>query len=206
MDPKWLEWSRKLQAIAQTGLYFHENTYDTERYEQVRAIAAEMLAHHGNLPDETVHDLVTHDTGYTTPKVDVRAACFRDDTVLLVKEIEDGGWTLPGGWADVGDTPAGAVEREVWEESGFTAKVVKVAGVLDRIAQGHVPPIPFHTYKLFFLCEITGGEARASNETSAVDFFPVQDLPPLSVARVTEKQIRRLHEHHCDPTLPADWD
>lgn len=206
MEPRWLDWSRRLQAIAQTGLHFENNPYDTERYEQIRAIAAEMLTVEGGLSEETAAELVTHDTGYTTPKVDVRGACFRGDRVLLVKEIEDGGWTLPGGWADVGDTPAGAVEREIWEESGFTAKVVKVAGVLDRIAQGHVPPIPFHAYKIFFICDITGGEAKTSNETSDVDFFPVNDLPPLSVARVKENQIRRLYEHHCDLAMPADWD
>lgn len=206
MEPRWLDWSRRLQAIAQTGLYFENNAFDTERYEKIRAIAAEMLAEQGALPNDVVTQLVTHDTGYTTPKVDVRGACFRGDTVLLVKEIEDGGWTLPGGWADAGDTPSGAIEREVREESGFTAKVVKIAGVLDRIAQGHTPPIPFHAYKIFFICEITGGEARTSNETSAVDFFPVNDLPALSVARVTAKQIMRLYEHHGNPALPADWD
>ncbi|HWQ11336.1 MAG TPA: NUDIX hydrolase N-terminal domain-containing protein, partial [Roseiflexaceae bacterium] len=135
MDPKWIAWARRLQAIAQTGLTFTRDRYDAERYEEVRAIAAEIAAAQSGAELAMVRALFAHDAGYTTPKVDVRAAIFRDDAILLVRERADGLWTLPGGWADPGDSPARAVEREVLEETGYTARAVKLLAVLDRDGQ-----------------------------------------------------------------------
>ncbi len=117
-DPHWLTWTRRLQAIAQTGLTFTRDHYDQERYQELRLIAAEMLAAGAGIEDsEKVFDLFRHERGYATPKIDVRGAVLRDDQVLLVRERDDGGWTLPGGWADVGDSPSAMVVREVKEES-----------------------------------------------------------------------------------------
>ncbi len=145
------------------------------------------------------------DDGYATPKVDVRGAAFRDDRILLVRERLDGLWTLPGGWADVNDTPSGAIEREVLEESGFNARAIKVAMVHDK-SMHNPEPSPRHTYKLFFLCELTGGEARTSYETTGVGFFNLDSLPELSRGRATESQIRRLFDHSKDLALPTDFD
>jgi ADP-ribose pyrophosphatase YjhB (NUDIX family) len=127
--------------------------------------------------------------------------------VLLVRERSDGKWTLPGGWVDVGDAPSFAVEREIREESGYLAKAVKLAALFDRNnpAHGH-PPSILHIYKLFFVCELTGGTATLSNETDGVDFFPVNSLPPLSIGRATQSQIERLYQHHLNRGLPTDFD
>ena len=130
---------------------------------------------------------------------------FRDDQVLLVRERADGRWTLPGGWVDVNDAPSEAVAREIYEESGYRARAVKLAALIDKNRHPH-PPGVHHIYKLFFLCELLGGDARASNETDAVEFFPVRDLPPLSLGRVLASQIERLYEHRLDPSLPTDFD
>src|ERR1017187_2556224 len=157
-DPEWLVWARQLQAIAQTGLTYAKDYYDVERYTSVRRVAAEMMAAGCGLKHPaTVLDVFSREAGYATPKVDVRAAVFRDNRVLLVKEREDGCWTLPGGWADVGDAPSQAAVREVKEESGYDVVATKVAAVYDRNRHGH-PPIPFHAYKLFFLCDLVGGD------------------------------------------------
>src|SRR5215212_60989 len=171
MNPTWLTWTQRLQAIAQTGLTYAADPYDIERYEQIREIAAEIAAHHTDAGFERISGLFADQAGYTTPKIDVRGVVFRDDMILLVKERSDGGWTLPGGWADVGDSPGEAVVREIAEESGYLTRVVKLLALYDRNKHGH-PPYPFHAYKIFFLCELIGGAATTSSETEAVDFFP----------------------------------
>ncbi len=147
MSFKWLEWGQKLQAIAQNGLTFSENPYDIQRFQQVRQIAADMMATYSNAEASYVVDLFDKEKGYATPKIDVRAAVFSDDKLLLVKEKEDGCWTLPGGWADIGDSPSEAVVREVYEESGDQTKAVKLLAVYDRNdpRHGH-PPFQYYVY------------------------------------------------------------
>ncbi|MFK0731794.1 MAG: NUDIX hydrolase [Gloeotrichia echinulata GP01] len=205
MEPKWLEWGQKLQAIAQNGLTYSEGVYDIERYKQLRAIAAEIMATYANVEHSYILDLFSQETGYATPKVDVRAAVFQDDTILLVKERSDGGWTLPGGWADVGDTPSEVAVREVAEESGYEVRPLKILAVYERQRQGH-PPLPFYTYKLFFHCELIGGSPSPSIETEEVGFFGEDSIPELSLGRVTRAQITRLFQHYRQPDLPTDFD
>jgi ADP-ribose pyrophosphatase YjhB (NUDIX family) len=204
--PEWLEWAQRLQAIAQTGLTYCRDPFDKERYEAVREIAAEIMARGAGMSESSVVlDLFRGDTGYATPKVDVRAAVFDHGRLLLVREREDGGWTLPGGWADIGSSASENVVREVREESGYEAEVVKLAAVYDRNRHGH-PPIPWYTYKLFFVCRLTGGAAAASQETDGADFFEENDLPPLSLTRVTAEQIGHMFEHWRHPEWATSVD
>ncbi len=205
MQPSWLDYARRLQAIAQSGLAYSPNPYDLERYETVREIAAQMMAAISAAPVEPIRVLFAGQSGYATPKVDVRGALFRDDRILLVREREDGGWTLPGGWADVGESPADATVREVREESGYQTRAVKLMALYDRNRHGH-PPIPFHAYKLFFQCELLGGTPAPSSETTAVDWFAADALPALSTSRVTAAQIHRFFEHYRNPGWPTDFD
>ena len=205
-DPQWLQWSKRLMAIAQNGLTFAENPFDRERYEAVRAIAAEILSDHTGSDPSQIVDLFSREVGYATPKVDVRGVVFRDDTILLVKERADGLWTLPGGWADVNESPSEAVVREVFEESGYRTRATKLLAVLDRSKHPHVPSLPFHIYKLFILCELLGGEAVTSHETEAVAFFREHELPDFSLPRTTPEQVARLFEHRRCPEFPPDFD
>jgi ADP-ribose pyrophosphatase YjhB (NUDIX family) len=205
-EPDWLAWARALQALAQTGLHYTKDPFDKDRYQQTRAIAAAMMAAGSGEPIPRILELFARDTGYATPKVAVRGAVFRDDRILLVRELVDGRWSLPGGWADVNETPAACIAREIREESGFIAHPIKLAAVLDRERQGHRPPLPQHVYMLYFICALTGGAAQTSIETTAVDFFTPDGLPELSPGRVTEAQIRRMFEHRDRPELPTDFD
>jgi ADP-ribose pyrophosphatase YjhB (NUDIX family) len=205
-EPQWLLWARELQAIAQTGLSFSTNDYDLDRYKRLRAIAVEMLAVGSNTPLERVQGLFDQDVGYPTPKVDVRGAVFRDDCILLVREISDNRWTLPGGWADVNQSAKECVEREIKEESGYEARAIKLAGVYDYRRQGHTVNHPYSIYKLFFICELTGGAPSASIETSAVEFFPRGRLPELSLGRTNPAQIERMFLHREHPELKAEFD
>jgi ADP-ribose pyrophosphatase YjhB (NUDIX family) len=205
-EPQWLTWGRKLQAIAQSGLAYCKNPYDIERYEAMNALAVEILSNYSGMPPEILADLFGKETGYATPKIDVRGAIFQADKILLVRElVDEGRWTLPGGWADVTDTPSEAVIREIREESGFEAKAVKLVALFDRNRQGH-PAFYFSTYKVFFLCEITGGAPAQSHETGGVGFFTEDGLPELSLARVTPAQIHTLFKHYRHPELPTEFD
>ncbi len=204
-EANWLDWAQRLAAIAQNGLTYAENHYDRERYEQIRAIAAEIMAGHSDGEVPAILDLFGREEGYATPKVDVRGAVFEGDRILLVREASDGLWTLPGGWADVGDTPSQAIEREIWEESGYRARAVRLVALYDRNTQGH-PPMPFYAYKAFFLCELLGGSAAVSDETTAVGFFARDEIPPLSTGRLLPHQVERMFAHHDDPDLPTEYD
>lgn len=205
-EPKWLLWARELQALAQAGLTFSRDQYDLERYRRLRAIAAELFACGSDAPLERIHALFEQERGYPTPKVDVRGAVFQQDRVLLVREVSDGCWTLPGGWADVNQTARQCVEREIEEESGFRAHARKLAAVWDAQRRNGSHHRPHSIYKLFFICELIGGTARASLETSEVGFFALGQLPPLSVGRVTEAQIERMFAHRAQEGLPTEFD
>jgi len=202
-----LEWARKVQAIAQNGLAFTRDEFDRLRFQQLQGLVSEILTSELNITSAQLAGVWQGEEGYATPKVDVRGGVFQQDRVLMVRERSDGKWTLPGGWVDVGDGPAFAVEREIREESGYLAKAVRLAAVYDRSnpKHGH-PPTILHIYKLFFICELTGGTATLSNETDGVEFFPVSQLPPLSSGRATQSQIERLYQHHLDRNLPTDFD
>ncbi len=206
MDPNWLDWAKRLQAVAQNGLTFTENHFDIERYAQIRQIAAEMLADKTGVKTQDVLDLFVREKDYATPKVDVRGAAFREGRILLVKECSDGKWALPGGWADVGESPSESVEREVWEESGFTVKAERLAAVYDRSKHPHRPLMHYHVYKLFFICEITGGEPTTSNETEEVAFFDESSLPELSITKILPEQIAQMFEYHRRAGLPVYFD
>lgn len=200
-----LDWARKVQAIAQNGLAFTHDPYDRERYTELTELVASMLATELDIPVAQAKGFWQGEEGYVTPKVDVRGGIFEDGRVLLVRERSDGKWTLPGGWVDINDSPSGAVVREIREESGYHARALKLAAVVDKRRHPHPPGI-HHIYKLFFLCERTGGAPAVSSETDAVQFFEVQALPELSTGRVLASQIERLHQHQLHPELPTDFD
>lgn len=205
-NTRWLDWSKRLQAVAQNGLTFARDPYDVERYKAIRQIAAEMLAEGSGLEPAVILGLLEKETDYATPKVDVRGVVFRDGKLLLVRERSDGKWTLPGGWADVCASPAENVVRKIYEESGFVARASKILAVFDRSKHPHEPPFAFHVYKIYMRCTIIGGTERVSAETDAVGFFGEHEIPDLSITRVTPAQISRMFEHHRLPDLPTDFD
>ena len=180
-------WAREMQALAQTGLAFTRDQYDRQRYERLLTLAAQIMAEYTGMAVPDIEVMFTQQTGYATPKLGVRGAVFRDDKVLLVRERQDADrWTLPGGWADVNESPAEAVAREVREEAGVEVHAYKLAAVWDRARHPHGVAQPFHIWRLFFLCEITGGDPRPGPETSEVAFFAEHELPAeLSTRRVS---------------------
>lgn len=207
-DPDWLLWAREIQAIAQTGKAFSKDPYDLDRFSALGRLAATIMAKHTDADVSRIAGLFDGETGYATPKVGVRGAVF--DTagrILMVREVvDDHRWTLPGGWADVNQTPAESVVREVFEESGFRVRPVKLAAVWDRAGHAH-PPMAFSVVRMFFICVLEGGEPATSLETSEVGWFAETDIPPdLSLRRTLPQHIQRMFAHWRDPALPTEFD
>ena len=203
--PAWLRLAERLQAIAQTGLAYARDPYDRERYEELRGIAVQMAASGLGLPAAEVAVAFASGLGYPTPKVDVRAVVFRGEELLLVRERRSGRFTFPGGWADVGDTPGTAAERETLEESGYRVRAVKVLALLDKSRHAHPPSLDY-TYKVLIGCRFEGGEPATSHEIDAVSFFPRAATPELDLDRTTPGQVELAWAHHDDPSRPTDFD
>jgi ADP-ribose pyrophosphatase YjhB (NUDIX family) len=203
--PAWLRFAERVQAIAQTGLTYASDPYDRERYQELRAIAVEMAASGLGLPAADVTVAFASGLGYPTPKVDVRAVVFRGDELLLVRERRSGRYTFPGGWADVGDTPGAAAERETLEESGYRVRATKLLALLDKSRHAHPPSVDY-TYKVLIGCQLEGGEPATSHEIDAVSFFARAPVPELDLDRTTPGQIELAWGHHDDPTRPTDFD
>jgi ADP-ribose pyrophosphatase YjhB (NUDIX family) len=198
----WLESVSRLRAIAQTGLAYSRDPYDLERFTELQESAERMLGWLlAGAEPERIHDIYVPERGYPTPKIDVRAGVFVKDTVLLVQEASDSRWSLPGGWGDEHDSPRSCVEREVLEESGFRVRATRLVAVKDRHLHPYEPRGLHRVYKLLFLCELLGGEARPSVETTAAEFFPIGDLPELSLGRTLPEDVALLREHLGNPDL-----
>jgi ADP-ribose pyrophosphatase YjhB (NUDIX family) len=204
--PRWLEWAREIQALAQTGHHDARDDLERHRAERLLEIAAEIVAEHGHIPADEAFKAFSSQPGYVTPKVDVRGAVFRGEDLLLVREAIDGGWTMPGGWADVGETPRAAVQREVWEEAGLKVQALRLVGAYDANRIEEAMPL-FHAYKLVFLCQILEGELTPSSETTALGFFAFDALPqPLSAHRTTPRHLADALAALRDPARLAVFD
>jgi ADP-ribose pyrophosphatase YjhB (NUDIX family) len=203
--PGWLRRAQRIQAIAQTGLTYAQDPYDRERYTELRRIAVEMASEGLGVPEDEVRVGFASGAGYPTPKVDVRAVAFRGEKLLLVRERKSGRWTFPGGWADVGDTPSLAAERETLEESGFRVRAEKVLAFLDKSRHDHPPSVDY-VYKVLIGCRLEGGAPATSHEIDDIGFFPRGELPPLDLDRTAPGQVDLAWAHHLDPTRPTDFD
>jgi ADP-ribose pyrophosphatase YjhB (NUDIX family) len=200
----WLDWAREIFSLSQSGLTYSGNQYDIERYKRLQEITAEIIESQSDISRESALDSFSMQAGYITPKVDVRGAVVQDGKILLIQERADGMWAMPGGWADLGNSPASVAEREVWEESGYRVKAEKVVAVIDA---NRIQPMEFyHAYKIIFLCKLVGGEPRTSYETLAVDFFDPDRLPPLSSYRTNEEMLKEVFAHVQDPNRLTAFD
>lgn len=193
MEPAWVDYVKRVEAISRIGLTNCRNPYDIERYEELRRLSVEFLRAYTGEEMERIEDLFASDPGYRTPKVEVRGVVFKEGKVLLVRELADNKWSLPGGYCEIGYSISENVEREIAEESGYKAKAVKLLAVYDRNKHDH-PPSPYHVYKIFLQCEIVGNTAKRGLETDDARFFSRENLPELSENRILKKQIMRMFE------------
>ena len=188
----WIDLIIELQSLAQTGLAYCKDAYDKERYERIREISAMMMANIADLPIEKVKGLFCNETGYQTPKIDTRAAIFKDDKILLVHE-NNGTWSLPGGWCDVNVSVAENTVKEVKEEAGLDVIAQKIIAVQDR-AKHNLPVYAYGICKIFTLCSVTGGAFEKNIETTGFDYFTEDNLPLLAGEKNTPEQIKMCFE------------
>jgi ADP-ribose pyrophosphatase YjhB (NUDIX family) len=193
MNEKWLFWASELQSIAQAGLTFCENNYDRERYEKIRNIVIEILHEYTETDHKKIRELFASETGYQTPKVDIRASVFKDNKILMVKEKVDGAWALPGGWADVNSSVSESAIRECKEEAGALVKPKRIIAIhMGNKHNNH--NFPFTIYKIFVECELVENSFKENTETLDAQFFEADKLPELSFERNTPDQIKMCFE------------
>ena len=184
---QWLEWAKELQFIAQAGLTYTKDLFDKERFERIREISAEIMSLQSKLPLSEIKDLFCNETGFQTPKLDTRAAIFKDNKILLVEE-NDGTWSMPGGWVDVMETVKSNTVKEVKEEAGLDVDAVRVIALHDRNLHNQ-PPYAYNVCKVFVLCKVKGGCFHPNIETVGSGYFSLDELPPLSVDKNSYQQI-----------------
>lgn len=183
----WLSWARELQFISQSALAYCKDPFDIERFQRIREISAEMISYKSGIPIEKVNDLFCNEEGYQTPKLDCRGAVFQDGKILLVRE-QDGKWALPGGWVDVNQTVEDNTVKEVKEEAGLDVKAVKLIALQDQ-DRDNMPVFAYGICKVFFLCDLIGGEFKENTETTESGYFALSELPELATIKTTRKQI-----------------
>ena len=205
MNDKILDWAMKIQSIAQSGLAYCKDVYDNERYEQLRSLAAEMLAERTEIPEGKIKDIFCGEKGYQTPKVDTRAAIFKDGKILLVHE-NNGTWSLPGGWCDVDESVKSNTVKEAGEETGLSVTAERLIAVQDWRKHNVLNHI-FGVVKIFVLCKAVGGAFEKNIETTEIRYFGRDELPHgLASEKTTKEQILMCFEAAENENVPVLFD
>ena len=202
---KWQKWAIEIQSLAQAGLAYTDNVYDIERYERLRSIAAEMMAEKSGLGVEKVKGLFCNETGYQTPKIDTRGVIFKDGKLLLVHE-NNGTWALPGGWCDVLESVESNTVKEIREETGLTARAVRLLAVQDR-NKHNKPAYAYGVCKIFVQCEIIGGKFEENIETTEMKYFGADELPEnLAEEKTSRDQLEMCFKAYTDDNWQTQFD
>ena len=202
---KWLKWAIEIQSLAQAGLTYTDNVYDIERYERLREIAAEIIEEKSNISLKKVKDLFCNENGYQTPKIDTRAAIFKDEKILLTHE-NNGTWSLPGGWCDVLESVASNTIKEVKEETGLDVETIKIIAVQDR-NKHNIPIYAYGVCKIFVLCNVIGGEFIENIETTEIKYFSLDEIPNnLAEEKTNNEQIEMCFKSYKDEKWQTQFD
>jgi ADP-ribose pyrophosphatase YjhB (NUDIX family) len=203
MDNYYFEKIKRIQTLAEIGLEFSENTFDRERYTELKEIALNMLERITHIPINEIVPVIEERNGYKTPKVDVRAAVFNErGQILMVQEKADNKWAMPGGWSDISYSPGEVAEKECMEEAGITVKATRLLAVIDK-QKHHMTPAFEYVYKIFLLCEKQNNTISTGSETSDVGWFSQNALPELSIPRNNDFVLNLMFEfYHGQRTEP----
>lgn len=202
---QWLKWAMEIQSLAQAGLTYTEDKYDIERYERLMEIAAEIISKKSSLNLDKVKNLFCNETGYQTPKIDTRAAIFKDDKILLVHENNDS-WSLPGGWCDVLESIKSNTIKEVKEETGLDVETIKIISIQDR-NRHNIPVYAYGVCKIFVLCEVLSGEFVKNIETIETEYFSLNNLPNnLAKEKTNKKQIEMCFKAYKNKNWQVQFD
>ena len=205
MNDQWLDFAIRIQSIAQAGLQYGKDKYDKERYNELRKIAAEMMAAKTDLPVEKVYGLFCNESGYQTPKIDTRAAVFIDGKILLVHE-NNGTWSLPGGWCDVDQSIASNTEKEVFEDTGCTVHSKKLIAVQDW-RKHNVMNHAYGVIKTFKLCQYESGTFKSNIATTEIGLIDRTSLPnDLAIEKATKDLILMCFDFYEIPDASTLFD
>ena len=205
MKDKLIEMAIELQSLAQAGLTYSKDKYDIERFERIREISAEILEEKSELSLDKVKDLFCNETGYQTPKLDTRAAIFKDDKILLVRERGSNKWSMPGGWVDVNQSIRSNTVKEVKEEAGLDVEAERVIALQDR-NKHNIPPYAYGICKAFVLCRVLDGEFQVNLETDKSEYFDLDNLPELAIEKNTKNQIEMCFQAYKDKNWNVIFD
>lgn len=204
INEPWLKWAIEIQSIAQAGLYYGGTVFDKERYQRLRELSNEMLSYKTGISNDKINNLFCNEVGYQTPKIETRGVLFKDNKILMVKEL-DGKWSLPGGWCDVMESVKSNTIKEMKEETGLDVTASRIIAILDR-NKHNIPFLPYGVIKVFVLCEYVKGEFQKNIETSESNYFGLSELPPLSLDRVTYDQIKMCFDCKDNPNFQTIFD
>ncbi len=206
MMHSFLEEIKRLKAIADTGLLYCTTEYDKERYTELQQMSYRLLQAITNNSIPALQEALPQAKDYPTVKVDVRGMLLDPNKkILLVKEMADGKWALPGGWADIGYSPTESIAKEFKEETGLTVTVKKLLAVFDKKMHPH-PPDVFYTYKLAFYCLADSFNLQKGFDVLDADYFDINGLPPLSEERIVKPQVELLYNKIISADMDAYFD
>ncbi len=197
-EKKWLDIAKKLQSIAQAGLEYSKDKYDLERFEEIRKVSIDIMECYTDIEREKIKNLFAGETGYQTPKIDIRAAVFHENKILMVKEKLDNRWSLPGGWADIDLSLKENLIKEAMEEAGEKIIPERILAVYDRNRNTNIL-FPHSVYKIFVQCKYLESKFVENIETEETGFFSVDQLPELSETRNTASQIKMCFRYKDKP-------
>ena len=201
---RWLDWAKELQDLSQNALAYCKDIYDIERFRRIRDISAEMMAEITDLPIRQVKDYFCSGDGYQTPKIETRAAVFRDGGILLVQE-RNGLWSMPGGWVDYDQSVGRNAVKEVYEEAGMVVEAERLIALEDR--NRHHPKRTAHEIlSVLVLCRYVSGSFQPNTETVDSGFFTLDDLPPLGTGKTTREHIELSYKALNDPEWKVLFD
>ena len=171
-------WADKLRDLSATGLKYVKDPYDQDRYETLQNLALEMLAYATDQPLEALEPLKATVFRRMSPVVAGAAAVIDSEgKILLMRRTDNHLWAMPAGQMEVGETPAEAVIRETFEETGIRCFPRALVGVYDsRFSDGS----PQQVYKFTFWCEPVEDQPPAAFdplETLEIRWFPENELP-----------------------------
>lgn len=187
----------KVLSISKIGLKYSSDPYAIENYELLQQLSETMLDQQCIYP-KGVH-FYERDI-YPTPNISVRVLILNEKgQLLLVKEQSDGLWAVPGGWVDVFTTPKESAMSEVKQEAGITIEVKRLLATMQRERYKDYPTLVSETVH-YFLGEYVSGELTPSHETSDVQYFDLEHLPPLSKKTTIAEISKALHValNKCD--------